>query len=551
MISTADPALDTAARRRLGRYDTPESVALTLVRWGLRGCPGKVLDPSFGGCNFLRASLRALGEAGATNPGCFIYGVDIAEEARRHSLRLIESGVPPNHLVTGDFFTMTPRRIPAVDLIVGNPPYIRHHWFQDENRERAVAALAQQEIRLSGQANAWAYFIVHAGAFLCRGGRMALLLPGAVCFADYAGKALEYVRKHAGRCTLARIGERLFANAREDTVVLLVEDWGSGPCDLTVGDFKSIEELESKLLNEPERSSRAISSGESSQISQMRLGLEGRSADAWQHALETPAVRRLGELARIRIGVVTGANRFFVQAAEEARRLEASGAESAPIITRGRSLVGIVWSKQDQRALEEAGKPSRLILADPDHVLQGALLRWVNGGENEGLAERFYCRRRKVWFALSDRAVPDAFLRYMGEDTPRIVLNPTGALATNAIHRVWWRDDTVPRQAVAIGTCTSLFALACELYGRKYGGGVLKVEPGAAVRLPVPIIPDAEQILSETDNLLRTGKLLAARKHADEVVLVRGLGLSKQDAAALRHKAARLAKQRRCLGRLS
>ncbi len=548
MIGTPDLALDTAARRRLGRYDTPESVALPLVRWGLRGRPGKILDPSFGGCNFLRASLRALGEAGASSPGRLVFGVDIAEEARHHSLSLIECGVPPDNLVTGDFFAMTPRGLPAVDLIVGNPPYIRHHWFQDGKRERAVAALARQRIRLSGQANAWAYFIVHSGAFLRKGGRMALLLPGAVCFADYASAALDYIRKHARRCTLARIGKRLFANAREDTVVLLVEDWGSGPCDLTVGDFDSIEDLELWLLNRTERLSKTFSSGGEPQA---RNELEGQAADAWQRALGAPSVQRLGELARVRIGIVTGANRFFVQLAEDARRLEAAGAGSAPIVTRGRSLAGLEWSKQDQLCLERSGTPSRLILVEPEHTPQGALLQWVKSGKDEGLPNRFYCRRRKVWYALRDQRVPDAFLRYMGEEAPRIVLNSAAALATNAIHRVWWHDKAISPEAVAIASCTSFFALACELYGRKYGGGVLKIEPGAAGRLPMPIVPAAAPDLAEIDILLRTRNLPAARELADEVVLVRGLGLSQETATTLRRITTRLTKRRRCQERLS
>ncbi len=542
MTSPSDLAFDPAARRRLGRYDTPEAVALPLVRWGLRGRPGKILDPSFGGCNFLRASLRALVETGASPPGRFVYGVDVAEEARNHGQRLVESGVPADHLITGDFFAVGSRRIPAVDLVVGNPPYIRHHWFQHENRDRAVAALARQEIRLSGQANAWAYFLVHAGAFLRQGGRMALLLPGAVCFADYATNALDYIRKQAGRCTLARIRKRLFADAREDTVVLLVEDWGSGPCDLTIDDFESIEDLELWLRNPPVRPPKAIPSGTTCPA---RFDLDRSAADAWQRALEMPHVRHLGKLARIRIGVVTGANRFFVQSAKEASHLEAAGARSAPIVTRGRSLAGLLWSERDQRRIETEGSPSRLILADPEPALRGAILQWVNAGEVKGLAKRFYCRRRKVWYALRDEAVPDAFLHYMGEEAPRIVLNLAGALTTNAIHRVWWRDDVTSPEAVAVGTCTSLFALACELHGRKYGGGVLKIEPGAANRLPVPVVPAAEKARLEIDALLRGRKLRSARELADDVVLVRGLGLPAGDVSTLRDAAVKLAMRRR------
>ena len=490
----------------------------------------------------MRASLRALTEAGASHPATFLYGIDVAREARHHGLRLIESGVPASHLISADFFAVDPRRIPPIDLVVGNPPYIRHHWFQDESRESAVAALARQEIRLSGRANAWAYFLVHVGAFLRQGGRMTMLLPGAVCFADYATDALDYVRKHAGRCTLARIGKRLFANAREDTVVLLVEGWGSGPCDLTIEDFESIEDLEFWLRNEPGPPARETSTHA---CLSARLELEGPAAKAWKRALAAPGVLRLGDLARVRIGAVTGANRFFVQSVKASHRLEAAGARSVPIVARGRLLAGLVWGRRDQRRLEKDGSPSRLILADPDGPLRGALLDWVTAGEDTGLHKRFYCRRRKVWYVLRDHAVPDAFLHYMGKGAPRVVLNSAGSLVTNAVHRVWWQSEAISPEAVAVGTCTSLFALACELYGRKYGGGVLKVEPGAAIRLPIPVIAAAGDKLREIDALLRAKDLPNANALADEIVLVRGLGLSQKAATALRDATTRLALRRR------
>ena len=547
MTGIAGTSSTFVRRRRLGRYDTPEHVALPLVRWGLRGRPGKILDPSFGGCNFLRASLRVLKETGAARPGDLVYGFDVAEEARRSGKQLVECGVPEDQLVITDFFAAKPEKIPPVDLIVGNPPYIRHHWFQAESRERAVAALARQDVRLLGRANAWAYFLVHAGAFLRHGGRMALLLPGSVCFADYAAEALTYIRQQAGRCRLARIQKRLFADAREDTVILLVDDWGSGPSRLEVDDFETIEDLESFLR----RRRRLDETRKDHRFSRHGFELGEEAAKAWEQAHEAPETHALGELARIRIGVVTGANRFFVQPAEKARHLERAGAHSAPILTRGRFLEGLVWSERCQARVEEQGFPSRLIFTDLDRSPCGELREWVRQGEKEQLHERHYCRQRKPWYTLRDHIVPDAFLRYMGQDPPRIVLNPARALVTNAIHRLWWLEEEIGAEAVAVASCTSLFALACELYGRKYGGGVLKIEPGAARRLPIPLVQEAAREFSAMDATLHRRQPEDARKMADELILVRGLGLRRKAVEALDQAATKLAMRRRRQGRFS
>ena len=318
-------------RRRLGQYDTPDMWAEPLVRWGLRGSPGRVLDPSFGGCSFLRAALRTLAANGELRPGDLLYGIDV--ERPPQAAQLVELGVPPNHLIIEDFFATDAATLPPFDLIVGNPPYIRHHWFQHGNRLRAAAAVARQGVRLDGRANAWAYFLVHSGAFLRPGGRMAVLLPGAALFTDYARQALDYMRTRAARSTLVRIGTRVFPDAREETVVLLVEGWGHGPGQLAHADLGSVEGLE-VWLSQPVDPMSDVAPGSAEIGSSSRVDLDGASAAAWARAVEHPSVVRLGECAAVRIGVVTGANRFFIRTFDDAHLLSAEAVRLAPIIAR-------------------------------------------------------------------------------------------------------------------------------------------------------------------------------------------------------------------------
>lgn len=541
MLDSVEILRDGQARRRLGRYDTPEHVALPLVRWGLAGRPGKVLDPSFGGCSFLRAALQVLGDVGAAAPGRLVYGVDVALETDVYRRQLVARGVPKQQLLLQDFFTTWPERFPPVDLVVGNPPYIRHHWFQRENRELAVAAVARQDVRLHGRANAWAYFLIHASAFLRRGGRMAFLLPGAVLFADYAQEVMDYVRHFAGSCSLVRIGEQFFRDAREETVVLLVENWGSGPCQISVADVEKLTDLMALLDGEHKPCPRAWIDEASGRLRSNREELP----ESWERLLGHRAVRRLGDLATVRIGVVTGANRYFVRDISDARRLEEDGASTIPILARGRALEGLCWTDLDQQLIETLGEPSRLVTIAPDARPRGAVAAWIALGEEERLQHRLYCRKRKPWYAISDREPPHAFLRYMGGGPPRVVLNGSGATATNAIHRLWWRQTQPHAEAIAVGSCTSLFALACELLGRSYGGGVLKIEPGAAVELPVPVIPAARRAFEEIDRRFRRGESHSARQLADAVVLEQGLGFPGETIEKLRRAADSIA-QRRC-----
>ena len=49
---------DVSPRRLFGVYYTPDNLASVLVRWALADKPGPVLDPSYGGCAFLRQRCR-------------------------------------------------------------------------------------------------------------------------------------------------------------------------------------------------------------------------------------------------------------------------------------------------------------------------------------------------------------------------------------------------------------------------------------------------------------------------------------------------------------
>ena len=173
-------------RRLLGKYYTPDRLADLLVRWALADASGSVLDPSCGGCAFLNAAARVLSERAVENPGQLLYGVDVdpsaADFARRSAL------LDGAHCITGDFLGTCPADLPGGPFaaVVGNPPYVRHHWLKGARREAARAVAAECTEPLPATASTWAYFVLHALTFLAPGGRLAMLVPEAILQARYA-----------------------------------------------------------------------------------------------------------------------------------------------------------------------------------------------------------------------------------------------------------------------------------------------------------------------------------------------------------------------------
>ena len=181
-----------------------------------------MLDPSYGGCAVLRVALDELAALGAPAAATLIHGADIDHGAATWAAHLVAQGVPAENLVVGDFLGLEAGRdLSTVGAVVGNPPYVRHHRLTSAAKATAVAAAAAAGVRLSGRASLWAYFVIHAAGYVELGGRMALLLPGAVTQADYAAAVIEHLESRFDDVMLVRVGERIFADAEEETVVLL------------------------------------------------------------------------------------------------------------------------------------------------------------------------------------------------------------------------------------------------------------------------------------------------------------------------------------------
>ena len=162
---------------------------------------------------------------------------------------------------------------------------------------------------------------------------------------------------------------------------------------------------------------------------------------------------------------------------------------------------------------------------------------------------RSHTSKRDIWYQLTDTAIPDAFLPYMGADPYPLTLNKAEAISTNGVHRIWWNSSKWTIEDAIVGSWTSLFKLASEIIGRQYGGGILKLEPAEARQLAIPIVEGAKAVLPKLDSLARVGDKDAVTDLADDVVLRRGFGIPDQQIMSLRSGASALAELRQGFNR--
>ena len=580
---------DRRDRKQLGIYYTPSSVARILCTWAIRDSGDLVLEPSFGACGFLEAARDRLKDVGAMRWRDNLFGCDIDPEAFSGYLEpKLGLRAQNGRFFLHDFLSVQPDdfRCGSFDVIVGNPPYVSYHNMDANQRMVSGLAMVRAGFDSGPKSSLWAHFLLYAMTFLNDGGRMAWLLPSSFLYADYAARIREHIVERFERSLVVQLGQRLFLSegTEESTAVLLAEGYSSERVETSVSNRSpgSILLDFAKMLPELEESIEEwMRGGDKAKPFEGRAAavyLSGEVKSVMERASEAGSLVQLGDIVDIRIGIVTGANSFFIIDEAKANEYGLSDEVLHPILAKFSMAPGVTLTRADLAIARAEGK--RLVLVDTKHAdltVKGSALRnYLATCPRLKRHVNKTFRRRELWHRPDDGCSPDAFFPYMYHHGPRLILNEAETTSTNTIHRVYFKEEpfaicekfpsctsggsTVEKiwlskigwwRMCALSILSTFSQLSGELQGRSYGAGILKHEPSEAKRilliLPRPDSEDAvDATFREVDYLLRNGNFDEARMLADYFVL-KALPPNEQERVrAVLERALKEARLRRC-----
>lgn len=532
-----------SSKKRNGVFYTPNEASRLLTEWSIRTAEDTVFEPSFGGCGFLESALNRLQALGAEAPHMQLLGCDVDPTAFTYLTELLDDTPSDKHFKRADFLQVVPEEfsIKQVDAVIGNPPYVSWHNMLPEQRLSASTVAFPNGSRLNNKGSLWTFFIAHSLRFLRSGGRMAWILPGSFIYADYAAALREAIANSFTHSLAIMLAERIFVDAgtEESTVILLAEGFQTHSDKVNSLRFVSA----STLAQVPTILSQWNTNKEIGQVwagQANRLILALPVLQTYDRLLANSACQELGKLAKIRIGLVTGDNSFFVLTKKKAERLGLASKSLRPIIARQLHLRGLQVTAQDLEELES--KDAKCLLLNTSismSAMPAALQDYLKTYNESDIKDNRTFNKRKPWYQIALEAVPDAFFTCMSWYGPQLILNQTATTCTNTVYRVEFSYPTecTPevRQQLSITLQSTFSQLSAELNGRSYGSGALKLEPSEVKRIALLLPPPdsaAQVVFEKIDLCLRQGKAGDARQLADQYLVEQGL-LGQEDAAIL------------------
>lgn len=544
-----------------GGYYTDPNLAAWLCSWAIRTAMDKVLEPSCGNGVFLEAItkrlkiLKAKPKALSHN----ILGIEIVNKEANQARKKLKSTLTKDIVITTDFFAWWQENNHLqFDAIVGNPPFIRYQSFPEPYRGRAMSIMNELGLTPNRLTNIWVPFVVATAASLRENGRLAMVLPAEILQVSYASQLRSFLADRFKQINLVACNELFFEKAEQEIILLLADGALNKPSPNNTCQVK---------MAEAQTVSNITSSSPSAMFSKcapkrichdsekwLKYFLSEQEISFMRKLRSSEVVASLGDHASIDVGIVTGKNDFFVLNDQQVLEFGV-GQHTIPLVSRSMHLKGVKINKDEWQKLSSLGNKVHLLHLAPlnGSTLPRKLLTYIRLGESRDVHKGYKCSIRKPWYAVPSVWVPDAFLFRQIYDFPRAVLNNATATSTDTIHRM--RCKANPQITVS-NLYTHLSAASAEIEGRSYGGGVLELEPNEAERMLIPAKLCKALPVSESNRLVRAGRLDEVLIENDRLILKEQLGFSQSECAMLRNiwlkmRNRRLARRRKPTVRIS
>lgn len=422
------------------------------------------------------------------------------------------------------------------DVAIANPPYVR----QEDIRSQKAVLTQQYKDAAVARSDLYCYFYARALQLLAPGGMHVFVCSNSWLDVGYGARLQEYLLKNAHvQAIYESAVERQFSTADINTIISIIRK--GRPVDGTPTRFISLRDEFDKALADATLRRELTRTQDTLLAAGSEPGRTGtkyvgdkwggkylRAPDIYHHLLEAKADKlvRLGDIAKVRRGITSGANEFFYLTR---KKIEKWGIEPE-------FLRPLVFEPKDSPSLlvNPSVLPMKVFLCHEDiSDLNGTeALEYIRWGERCQFDTRSSVSSRRRWYDLGEGFETTLAIGCRVNTTSRTLLAHGGLHFDKSFYRLECTPHLTSKFATLMNSTLSQFMI--NLQGRtNLGGGLLEIEvyETKALRLPAPtILADVDSELFQATDWDVLDPSPARRKIDDAVFDALSLTQGERDA---------------------
>jgi hypothetical protein len=490
--SKLDAGKTSLERNELGQFATPKKLAGSIVGEAvkyLKDCNTiDFLEPSIGTGSFYSALLDSPVRAKINKAVGF-------EIDKHYALPSIELWSKTNlEYRIADFLSLNPpeNSDEKFNLIVTNPPYVRHHHLKNGIKESLLSKVEHSfGIRFSGLSGLYCYFLALSARWLRVNGISVWLIPGEFLDVNYGVNVKEFLLHNVNLLRIHRFNpEAVQFNDALVTSVVVFYTTGKTVEDVLFTTGAEISEPASQLAVSP------YMLNPKSKWSQYFFPLKQ----------EQQSVKSVGDYFSVKRGIATGSNKHFILSEKQVIDLQIPSNCIRPILPSPRYVkTSIIEADFEGRPL---AFESQYLLDIPYseeklELLPCKLKEYLQHTYLE-LKGNYLVSKRTPWYKQEKRSTCPFLMTYMSRNTSepfRLLLNLSKAVVTNVFLMLYPKFDWQKLEKVQPGFLQRLHQELLNIKGatfissgRVYGGGLFKLEPKELMNTPIDDILSYETL---------------------------------------------------------
>jgi len=480
MQDSLDAKKTQKERNLMGQFSTPYPLAIDIMQY-IHNIIGKndvsFIEPSIGTGVFYSAFTEVF-----TSNVKQVLGFDIDPHYLEPAKSLWKG--MPIELRCADFLTQQPDDL--YDMLVANPPYVRHHYIDGEVKVRLQNAVFRQTgIKISGLAGLYCYFMMLSSVWLKEGGISCWLIPSEFMDVNYGKAVKSYLLNNVELLHIHRFDsdDLQFADALVSSSVVVFRNTQPSL-------FNDVEFSFGGSLNEPKKIKKI-------NVRKLKADVKWTPFFMEDTFVENTQVT-LGDFFIVKRGIATGDNGFFIIDKDIVDKYEIPLEFLRPVLPSPRYIKGNCIN--NDKGLPVVENPQFLFSCNlPENILRERypkVWEYILLGYEKGVPKGYICSHRSPWYFCEEREPASIVVPYMGRPETknrmfRFILNTSKAITTNVYLLLYPRpqfEHCMADKQMLTKVWHELNAIPIEVLSRNsrfYGGGLHKLEPSELMRTPV------------------------------------------------------------------